>query len=76
MLRQELSIAISAAVARLVASGKLPAEVADLPVEVIDTKQPEHGDYACNFAMVAAKPAGMRGKIVSPGWIVTGKSTG
>ncbi len=28
-------------------------------VEIIDTKQPEHGDYACNFAMVATKKAGL-----------------
>lgn len=29
------------------------------PVEIVDTKQPEHGDYACNFALIAAKKAGM-----------------
>jgi arginyl-tRNA synthetase len=29
-------------------------------VEIIDTKQPEHGDFACNFAMAAAKKAGMQ----------------
>lgn len=29
-----------------------------MPVEISDTKQPEHGDFACNFAMVASKKAG------------------
>jgi len=34
-------------------------EAARLPVEVSDTKSPEHGDFACNFALVATKKAGM-----------------
>jgi arginyl-tRNA synthetase len=37
----------------------LPEAVREVPVEIIDTKQPEHGDYACNFAMMATKRAGM-----------------
>ena len=37
--------------------GALPTE--DLPeVEISDTREPSHGDYACNFALVAAKKAG------------------
>jgi arginyl-tRNA synthetase len=30
-----------------------------MPVEVSDTKTAEHGDYACNFALVASKIAGI-----------------
>ena len=59
MLRETLQSTIGAVVAALVREGKLPAAVADVPVEISDTKAPEHGDYACNFAMVAAKKAGM-----------------
>src|SRR4051812_38414271 len=42
----------------MIEQGTLP-EAARAPVEVIDTKQPEHGDYACNFALAASKKAGM-----------------
>ena len=47
------------AVASLVESGQLPREVLEVEVEISDTKQPEHGDFACNFALVASKKAGM-----------------
>ncbi len=30
-----------------------------MPIEITDTKQPEHGDFACNFALSASKQAGM-----------------
>ena len=59
MLREALQHAIEAAVAALVREGRLPAAVANVPVEISDTKSPDHGDYACNLAMVAAKRAGM-----------------
>jgi len=58
-LRDALQHTIETAVAALVREGRLPAAVADAPVEISDTKSPEHGDYACNLAMVAAKRAGM-----------------
>ncbi len=58
MLRDALAQLIAAAIDRLVASGDLP-EAAKGPVEISDTKQPEHGDYACNFALAASKKAGM-----------------
>lgn len=57
MLRLELTRLVQASVDRLVAEGRLPA---GLPaVELQDTKDPAHGDFATNFAMVASKPAGM-----------------
>jgi arginyl-tRNA synthetase len=57
-LRSELAEKVSRAVSRLVESGRLPAG-AYPAVEVSDTKSPEHGDFACNFAMAASKLAGM-----------------
>ncbi|MEZ0325894.1 MAG: arginine--tRNA ligase [Fimbriimonas sp.] len=59
MLRQHLARLVTSAVDSLIQSGKLPGAVREAQVEIIDTKQPEHGDYACNFAMVATKKAGM-----------------
>lgn len=58
MLRSALTKAISDALDQLIAAGELP-EGARVAVEVLDTRQPEHGDFACNLAMIAAKPAGM-----------------
>jgi arginyl-tRNA synthetase len=57
-LRSELAEKVSRAVSRLVDSGRLPAAPYS-PVELTDTKSPEHGDFACNFAMAASKLAGM-----------------
>ena len=57
VLRRDLTLHVQAAVDRLVAEGRLPA---GLPaVELQDTKDPSHGDFATNFAMVASKAAGM-----------------
>ncbi|MBS1724506.1 MAG: arginine--tRNA ligase [Armatimonadetes bacterium] len=57
MLRQVVAGKIEAAIARLVSRGALA--VADYPTpEVMDTKQPEHGDFATNWAMMAVKLAG------------------
>ena len=57
MLRESLKQAVEAAIATLVTTGRLPAAVREVPVEISDTKSPEHGDYACNFAMAASKKA-------------------
>lgn len=59
MLRNDLQSLISRAVAAQVSAGTLPAALADFRPEISDTKQPEHGDFACNLAMVASKAAGM-----------------
>lgn len=58
MLRETLTQLVADAVSSLVAAGRLPEAVREVPVEIADTKTPEHGDYACNFAMVATKKAG------------------
>ncbi len=35
------------------------------PVELIDTKNPEHGDFACNFAMMSAKAFGCAPRMIA-----------
>jgi arginyl-tRNA synthetase len=59
VLRQALQSLVESAVLRLVEESRLPEAVRDVPVEIQDTKNPDHGDFACNFAMVASKKAGM-----------------
>jgi arginyl-tRNA synthetase len=59
LLRSFLTDRIRDAVSRLIAQGDLPEAAREVPIEISDTKSPEHGDFACNFALVAAKPLGM-----------------
>lgn len=59
LIRDHLSRLVFGVVSDLISSGVLPEDVRGAPVEISDTKQPEHGDFACNFAMVASKKAGM-----------------
>lgn len=42
----------------LVGEGALPADVLSVNREIADPKNPEHGDFATNFAMVSTKVAG------------------
>ncbi len=58
MLRDTLQNLVESAVDSLISSGKLP-EATRVPIEISDTKNPDHGDYACNFALVATKKAGL-----------------
>ena len=37
----------------------MPAEVLKVQIEISDPKNPEHGDFACNFARVGSKVSGM-----------------
>ena len=62
MIREELSQKIAAALNALVASGRLPAADYGTP-EIADTKNPEHGDYACNFALTASKRASASARV-------------
>jgi len=58
-MKHEIQQLISQALARLAADGVVPAEA--LPVPVIErTRDPQHGDFACNLALVLAKPARMK----------------
>ena len=58
VIRALLSEKIERTLASLVESGAIPTADFGIP-EIADTKQPEHGDYACNIAMVASKKVGM-----------------
>ncbi len=58
MLRDTLKRLVESTVDSLIQSGDLP-ETARIPVEITDTKNPEHGDFACNFGLVASKKAGL-----------------
>lgn len=59
MLRTFLADLIRSLIQDLIHSGVLPESVSGLPVEISDPKNPDHGDFACNFALVASKSAGM-----------------
>ena len=59
MIRDSLQQIVTSAVASLVESGRLSRDVFEVEIEISDTKQPEHGDFACNFAMAASKKAEM-----------------
>ncbi|HRJ26824.1 MAG TPA: arginine--tRNA ligase [Fimbriimonadaceae bacterium] len=56
MIRPILAARLQQVVDALRSEGLIP-EAEYAPVEIIDTKSPEHGDFACNFAMIAAKSA-------------------
>lgn len=59
MLTQELRAAIAEAAARAVAAGDLPRSALPLPAfEVEPPRDPRHGDFATNLALVLARTAG------------------
>ena len=59
MLTQELGAAIAQAAERAVASGALPSSVWPLPsFEVEPPRDPRHGDFAANLALVVSRAAG------------------
>lgn len=43
---------------------ELPTSL-ETPIEIVDPKNPEHGDYACNFALMASKPAGKQPRAIA-----------
>lgn len=58
MLRQELALKVTHALDQLISSGQLP-DACRVAFEILDTKSPDHGDFSCNLALIASKPAGM-----------------
>lgn len=57
MMRDRLKHAFMSAIHSLVEKGELPD--VDYPeIEFADPRDPSHGDFACNFAMMATKKAG------------------
>ncbi|MBS1713330.1 MAG: arginine--tRNA ligase [Armatimonadetes bacterium] len=65
MLRADVTSWIQTAIEALVASGALPS-VDGPPVAVDDPKNPDHGDFATNWAMAAAKPIAAAGGPQNP----------
>lgn len=57
VIREALSNLVARAAAALQESGAIPAVPLPQP-EILDPKQPEHGDFSTNLAMVAAKTVG------------------
>jgi len=55
-MKNQLQALIAQAVAALRADGTLPADV-DPAIQIERTRDPAHGDLACNVAMLLAKPA-------------------
>ncbi len=58
MLRGQIKLLLQSAIQALVDSGELPETVLEIPLEVTDTKTPEHGDFACPFALSSTKRVG------------------
>lgn len=57
VIRSRLVALLRSAIASLQAEGFLP-EGLGAPVEVSEPANPEHGDFACNYALMVAKAAG------------------
>ena len=58
-MKEEISQAIAVALQQLASDGKIQSEFAG-QVQVTRTKDPSHGDYASNIAMVLAKQIGFK----------------
>lgn len=58
MSKQHIEQAILTALAELKQSGKITAEIPRLQIDA--TKDKQHGDYACNIALILAKSAGLK----------------
>ncbi len=55
-MKSKLQALVSQAVANLQADGTLPADLTPT-IQIDRTRDPSHGDLACNIAMLLAKPA-------------------
>lgn len=77
MIRDALQQIVTSAVDQLVQTNQLAEAVRSVRIEITDTKQPEHGDFACNFALTASKAAGMNprqlGEMLAEGIRESGK---
>ncbi len=58
-MKQQLASLIQSAIETLQAQGELPADLSP-KIQIERTRDPSHGDYACNIAMMLAKPAKAR----------------
>ncbi len=64
MLRNDLCELISASIDSLIGTEDFP-NTAHRGVEITDSKSPEHGDFACNYALVATKSIGKPPRFVA-----------
>lgn len=58
-MKEQVRQLFSETIARVVQAGLLPAAASGVPFVVEAPRNPEHGDYAVNAALVLAKPCGM-----------------
>jgi len=56
-MKARLEQHLADALAQLKRNGVVPDDIAP-PIQLTRTKDPSHGDFACNLAMMLAKPAG------------------
>ncbi|MBS1728606.1 MAG: arginine--tRNA ligase [Armatimonadetes bacterium] len=64
MLRTKLSELFVVVISELIGEGRLPAEVLSIPIEIADPKNADHGDFACNFALVVSKAASQNPRVI------------
>jgi arginyl-tRNA synthetase len=55
-MKSQLIDLMACAITRLQQDGVIPSEL-DLPIQIERTRDSSHGDFACNIAMMLAKPA-------------------
>lgn len=58
LIRSTIQTLIERAVSEMASRGEIALEGLP-PVEITDTRDPSHGDYACNFALMASKGSGV-----------------
>ena len=56
-MKHEIKTLLTQAVSSLKTSGDLPADI-EANIQITRTRDQSHGDFACNLAMMLAKPAG------------------
>lgn len=56
-MKHEIKTLLTQAVSTLKTSGELPADI-EANIQITRTRDQSHGDFACNLAMMLAKPAG------------------
>jgi arginyl-tRNA synthetase len=64
LIRTHLKHFVDCTILKLVRSGEIP-DIHYGEIELTDPKNPEHGDYSCNIALVASKKAGMQPRIIA-----------
>ncbi|MBK8970615.1 MAG: arginine--tRNA ligase [Hahellaceae bacterium] len=58
-MKQSVEERLRQALDDLISAGKLPESVASLTIQVEETRDKQHGDFASNLAMILTKQAGM-----------------